>query len=47
MSMCGDTDGDVLGELLPRHPPLPPRPGLAWLVAGGRRTLTQLALDDQ
>ena len=42
MSMCADTDGDVLGELLPRHPPLPPRPGLGWLVGGGQRTLVQV-----
>jgi S-DNA-T family DNA segregation ATPase FtsK/SpoIIIE len=42
MSMCADTDGDVLGELLPRHPPLPPRPGLGWLVSGGQRALVQV-----
>ena len=40
---CADTDGDVLGELLPRHRPLPARPGLAWLVAGGGRSLVQVA----
>ena len=44
LSACSDTDGDVLGELLPRHPPLPSRPGLAWVVGGGRRALTQLAM---
>jgi S-DNA-T family DNA segregation ATPase FtsK/SpoIIIE len=40
---CSDTDGDVLGELLPRHRPLPPRPGLAWMIAGGRRSMVQIA----
>ena len=40
---CSDTDGDVLGELLPRHRPLPPRPGLAWMVGGGRRSMVQVA----
>ena len=40
---CTDTDGDVLGELLPRHRPLPARPGLAWMVAGGRRSMVQVA----
>jgi S-DNA-T family DNA segregation ATPase FtsK/SpoIIIE len=42
MSACADTDGDVLGELLPRRPPIPPRPGLAWLVSGGVRRLAQV-----
>ncbi len=42
MSMCADIDGDVLGELLPRHPPLPPRPGLGWVVGGGQRVLVQI-----
>ena len=42
MSMCADTDGDVLGELLPRRPPLPPRPGLGWVVGGGQLTLVQV-----
>ncbi len=47
LSACSDTDGDVLGELLPRHPLLPSRPGLAWMVGGGRRTLVQLAMRPQ
>jgi S-DNA-T family DNA segregation ATPase FtsK/SpoIIIE len=42
MAACVDTDGDVLGELLPRRPPIPPRPGLAWVVAGGQRLLVQV-----
>jgi hypothetical protein len=46
MSMCSDTDGDVLGELLPRHPPLAPRPGLAWMVGVGHPTLVQIAVDE-
>ena len=29
----------------PRHPPLAPRPGLAWVVAGGRRSLVQVGRD--
>ncbi|MGI9028442.1 MAG: FtsK/SpoIIIE domain-containing protein [Ilumatobacteraceae bacterium] len=43
MSACTDTDGDVLGELLPRHRPLPARPGLAYVIDGGGRRLVQLA----
>jgi S-DNA-T family DNA segregation ATPase FtsK/SpoIIIE len=42
LTTCADTDGDLLGELLPRQPPLPPRPGLAWLVGAGPRTLAQI-----
>ena len=45
LAACTDTDGDVLGELLPRHRPLPARPGLAWMVAGGRRSMVQVARD--
>ena len=45
MSACADVDGDLLGELLPRHPPLPARPGLGWVVAGGRRALVQIGRD--
>jgi S-DNA-T family DNA segregation ATPase FtsK/SpoIIIE len=44
MAACVDTDGDVLGELLPRRPPLPPRPGLAWIVGTGPRVLVQVGL---
>ena len=42
MAACSDTDGDLLGELLPRHRPLPARPGLAWVVDGGHRRLVQV-----
>ena len=36
--------GDLPGELLPRHRPLPARPGLAWLVdANGRGALNSAA----
>ena len=42
MAACSDTDGDLLGELLPRHRPLPARPGLAWVVDGGDRRLVQV-----
>ena len=42
MASCADTEGDVLGELLPRRPPIPPRPGLAWIVSGGERALAQV-----
>ena len=45
LSACSEIDGDVLGQLLPRHPPLAPRPGLAWVVAGGRRSLVQVGRD--
>jgi S-DNA-T family DNA segregation ATPase FtsK/SpoIIIE len=38
-----DLDGDLLGVTLPRRTPLPARPGLAWSVANGRVTLTQVA----
>ena len=39
---CTDIDGDLLGELLPRRRPLPPRPGLAWLIDGAGRRLAQV-----
>jgi S-DNA-T family DNA segregation ATPase FtsK/SpoIIIE len=43
MATCAETEGEVLGELLPRRPPIPPRPGLAWVVSGGVRMLVQVA----
>jgi S-DNA-T family DNA segregation ATPase FtsK/SpoIIIE len=43
LAACADVDGDLLGELLPRRRPLPPRPGLAWLVDGAGRRLVQVA----
>ena len=43
MAGCSDVDGDLLGELLPRTPPIPVRPGLAWVVSAGGRSLAQIA----
>ena len=43
MAGCSDVDGDLLGELLPRTPPIPARPGLAWVVSAGGRSLAQVA----
>jgi S-DNA-T family DNA segregation ATPase FtsK/SpoIIIE len=43
LAACADLDGDLVGELLPRHPPIPARPGLAWLVDHAGRRLAQLA----
>jgi S-DNA-T family DNA segregation ATPase FtsK/SpoIIIE len=43
MAACADIDGDLVGELLPRRPPIPARPGLAWIVDGAGRRLAQLA----
>jgi S-DNA-T family DNA segregation ATPase FtsK/SpoIIIE len=40
-----DVDGDLLGAVLPRRPPIPARPGLAWLVDGNDHSLVQVALD--
>ena len=47
MVMAGatDMDADVLGAVLPRWAPIPPRPGLGHLVADGTETLVQCALD--
>ena len=39
-----DLDGDLLGVVLPRRTPVPARPGLAWSVANGAVSLTQIAL---
>jgi S-DNA-T family DNA segregation ATPase FtsK/SpoIIIE len=38
-----DLDGDLLGAVLPRRTPVAPRPGLAWVVGGGRVSLVQVA----
>ena len=43
MSPASDLDADALGVTLPRHPPLPPRPGLCWLVSDGSAVLAQAA----
>jgi DNA segregation ATPase FtsK/SpoIIIE, S-DNA-T family len=40
-----DLDGDLVGALLPRRLPVPPRPGLSYLVDNGALTLVQVALD--
>ncbi len=40
-----DLDGDLLGVVLPRRSPVPSRPGLGWLVAGGPAHLVQVAVD--
>ena len=45
MAGCHETDGDLLGVVLPRRMPLPPRPGLAHVVEDGDVCLVQLALD--
>ncbi len=37
-------DGDLLGASLPRHAPLPRRPGRGYLVAEGHAELVQLAV---
>jgi S-DNA-T family DNA segregation ATPase FtsK/SpoIIIE len=44
LAACTDVDGDLVGELLPRHRPMPPRPGLAWLVDASGRHLAQLGI---
>jgi S-DNA-T family DNA segregation ATPase FtsK/SpoIIIE len=40
-----DLDGDLLGAVVPRHVPITPRPGLAWLVSDGDAVLVQVASD--
>jgi DNA segregation ATPase FtsK/SpoIIIE, S-DNA-T family len=44
MSATSELDGDVLGVTPPRRCPLPPRPGLAWMIAHGGCALVQTAL---
>jgi DNA segregation ATPase FtsK/SpoIIIE, S-DNA-T family len=44
-SASSDLDGDLLGAMLPRHTPIPARPGLVWLVSGGDIVLAQVAVD--
>jgi S-DNA-T family DNA segregation ATPase FtsK/SpoIIIE len=46
MAGGAELDGDLLGAVLPRRTPIPPRPGLAWLVDGSGQSLVQLALDE-
>jgi DNA segregation ATPase FtsK/SpoIIIE, S-DNA-T family len=38
-----DMDGDLLGVLMPRRLPVPPRPGLCYTVDNGTMTLVQVA----
>jgi S-DNA-T family DNA segregation ATPase FtsK/SpoIIIE len=42
MSTGSDTDGDLLGEPLPRRSPVAPRCGLAWMIDAGGRRLVQI-----
>jgi DNA segregation ATPase FtsK/SpoIIIE, S-DNA-T family len=44
MSATSELDGDVLGVTPPRRCPLPPRPGLAWMITHGGCALVQTAL---
>jgi S-DNA-T family DNA segregation ATPase FtsK/SpoIIIE len=43
MTAMGDLDGDLLGVTLPRRPPIPARPGLAWIVDQAGHRLVQVA----
>jgi DNA segregation ATPase FtsK/SpoIIIE, S-DNA-T family len=43
MSSMGDVDGELLGATLPRRPPMPPRPGLAWVIDHDGQRLVQVA----
>ena len=43
MTAMGDLDGELLGVTLPRCPPIPPRPGLAWIVDQVGPRLAQVA----
>jgi S-DNA-T family DNA segregation ATPase FtsK/SpoIIIE len=43
-SAGAELDADLLGVALPRHSPVPPRPGLCWLIADGEATLVQVAI---
>ena len=43
-SAGGDVDADLFGAVLPRHAPVPPRPGLCWFIADGEASLVQVAL---
>jgi S-DNA-T family DNA segregation ATPase FtsK/SpoIIIE len=42
---ANDLDGDLLGANLPRHVPIAPRPGLAWVISDGVVVLAQVAAD--
>ncbi len=43
LSACDELEAELLGARLPRHAPLPPRPGLCWLVGDGETRLAQAA----
>ena len=43
MTSTGDVDGELLGATLPRRPPIPPRPGLSWVVDHDGHRLVQVA----
>jgi len=43
MTSMGDVDGELLGATLPRRTPIPPRPGLAWMVDQAGHRLVQVA----
>ena len=43
MTSMGDVDGELLGATLPRRSPIPPRPGLAWIVDQCGHRLVQVA----
>jgi S-DNA-T family DNA segregation ATPase FtsK/SpoIIIE len=43
MTSMGDIDGELLGATLPRRSPMPPRPGLAWVVDQAGSRLVQVA----
>ena len=45
LALGSDADGDLLGEVLPRRPPISPRRGLAWLLDADGRRLVQVAVD--
>ena len=43
MAATGDHDSEVLGEAPPRRCPIPPRPGLGWMIGSGPPSLVQIA----
>ena len=43
MTAPGEVDGDLLGVVLPRRTPIPPRPGLGWIIDGSGHRLVQFA----
>lgn len=45
MTAGSENDGELLGETLPRRPPVGARPGLAWLCDTNGRRLVQVASD--